>query len=98
MTHTRLLSISLALVLAGCGGGSSGGTGGTTGPASTPNSVTGLVTDVGNGGRVGGAAMAFSGFSNAASGFSVTNNIVGANVTGQFFSFSAGPEITFTVQ
>ena len=44
------------------------------------------------------SATAFSGFAAGASGFTMSNNIVGANVTGQFFSFSSGGSITFTVQ
>jgi hypothetical protein len=42
---------------------------------------------------------AFSGFTNSpTSGFTMTNNITGAGVTGQLWSLSYLSEITFTVQ
>jgi hypothetical protein len=42
--------------------------------------------------------IGFSGFAgSAASGFTISNNITGANVTGIIYSISSGPNITFTV-
>jgi hypothetical protein len=49
-------------------------------------------------GTYDGTLVGFSGFAgSAASGFTVSNNITGANVTGIIYSVSSGPNITFSV-
>ncbi len=49
-------------------------------------------------GTYDGTLIGFSGFSSGAGGgFTISNNITGANVTGIMYSVSSGPPITFTV-
>jgi hypothetical protein len=49
-------------------------------------------------GTYDGSLIGFSGFTGGAtSGFTISNNITGANVTGLIYSYSSGPTITFTV-